>query len=938
MNLNFGNVESAIAYENMTISGGDILTDNYRRTVRVLGEFSSMEEIENIVVKHEKFDVVYLKDIAKVSFDFQERESYAREFTKPVVMLDVVKRSGANLIEASETIGKILEDTKTNYFPENLEISITNDQSDMIRDQVSNLENSIIFGVILVVLVLLFFLGLRNSLFVGVAIPLSMFMAYMILGAMGITLNMMVLFALILALGMLVDNGIVVVENVYRLMDEGLSATEAAKKGVGEVAWPIISSTATTLAVFIPLAFWPGMMGEFMKFLPMTLMIVLGSSLFVALVINPVLTAAFMRVGNGKINKRKAFKTTGILLAIAAVFYLAGVFTLANLLTATGVLILLNLFVLDPASTKFQNGIMPRLENAYNAFLSHVLSGKKPILYFFGTIGLLFFSFIIMGIFTPQVEFFPVNQPKYLNIFIERPIGADIESTNEITKKVEQDVIQLLSKYNDTTEVNGKQTVKNFLIESLIAQVGEGTSDPSRGPTMGNTPHKARVQVSFVEFKYRKGINTSEVMNDVRTALKNNYPGAQITVSKDEAGPPVGKPITIEVTGDDYDSLIVYAERIKEIIDLKGIRGIEELKLDIEVGKPEMLIEIDRAKARRLGVSTGQIGMAIRTAIYGKEVSKYKEGEDDYPINIRLNDDYRHSIDALMNQKIIFRDPATGKIASVPISSVAKAKKSTTFSAVKRKALQRVVTVDSNVEEGYNPTETVDQIKTVLEDFELPKGYSYKFAGQQEEQAKEMAFLSKALLIAVMLVFLIIVAQFNSAATPVIITTSVLLSLIGVLLGLVIFQMDFVIIMTMIGIISLAGVVVNNAIVLIDYTNLLRERKREELGLAENEKLPINSTAECIIEGGKKRLRPVLLTAITTVLGLFPLATGMNIDFFGLMSDFNPEIYFGGDNVMFWGPIAWTVIFGLTFATFLTLVIVPVMYYLLNVLKFKLTR
>ena len=358
--------------------------------------------------------------------------------------------------------------------------------------------------------------------------------------------------------------------------------------------------------------------------------------------------------------------------------------------------------------------------------------------------------------------------------------------------------------------------------------------------------------------------------------------------------------------------------------------------MDVEVGKPEYLIEVDRKKARRFNVSTYQIGSTLRTSLFGQEVSTFKDGEDDYDIVVRLQDKYRYDADKLMNQKITFRDQTNGQIRQIPISAIATAKKTSTYSSVKRKNMSRMITITSNVLDGYNPNEVVAEIKEVMEDYNLPEENNINFTGEQEEQAKEMAFLGNALMIAVFLIFLIIVSQFNSLSTPIIIVGSVVFSLIGVFMGLVIFRMDFVVIMTMIGIISLAGIVVNNAIVLIDYTNLVMERRREELGMEEKAKLPVAEVIRCLMEGGKTRLRPVLLTAITTVLGLLPLATGMNIDFFKLLADWNPDIYFGGDNVMFWGPMSWTVIFGLSFATFLTLVIVPVMYYLLIRFKYKL--
>jgi multidrug efflux pump len=928
--VSFQDIENAIQRENVTISGGDILSGDLRRNVRVTGEFNNVEEIKNVIVKDEKLNIVYLKDIATVAFKEEESKSFAREFTKPVVMVDVVKRGGQNLLEATDKIKAIVEEAKAKKFPKDLQISITNDQSTVTRNQVDNLENSIISGVILVVLVLLFFLGLRNALFVGIAIPLSMFMAFMILGTMGVTLNLIVLFSLILALGMLVDNGIVVVENIYRLMDEGLPAVKAAKQGVGEVALPIITSTATTLAAFIPLAFWPGMMGEFMKYLPITLIIVLGSSLFVGLVINPVFTAAFMKVGETVPNKKKVLVAFAVLSVFGMFLLFAKWFTIGNLMLLTGLLLLLNLYILGPASKSFQNKFLPRLEEKYYYFLTFSLSKKNPLYFFAGTNILFILSFVLLAIFTPKVEFFPINEPNYVNIFIDKPIGSDINATNKVAMRIEDILIKTLSEFEMVEEGENK----NFLVESIIAQVGDGTSDPAQGPVLGNTPHKARITVNFVPFEKRRGVNTADVMEVIRNNIKA-VPGVQITVDKNQDGPPTGKPINMEITGENYDSLIVYSEAIRKFINEANIPGIEELKPDVEIGKPELLLEIDRDKARRFGVSTSQIGTAIRTALYGKEVSRYKEGKDDYPINIRFLDDYRYDSENLFNQRLTFRDIVTGQMRQLPVSAVAHPVKSTTFSAVKRKNQDRVITIASNVKESANANEVVDEIKAAMENFSLPEGYQVKFTGQQEEQAKEMEFLSSALMIAIFLIFLIIVAQFNSAGTPFIIIGAVVFSLIGVLLGLVIFQMDFIIIMTMIGIISLAGVVVNNAIVLIDYSNLLIERKKEEIGLNENERLDLEKVKECIIEAGRTRLRPVLLTAITTVLGLLPLAIGMNINFFTLLSDFNPQIYFGGDNAIFWGPMSWTVIFGLTFATFLTLIIVPVMFYLMNKIKYK---
>ena len=873
--ISFTDIENAVKFENMSVTGGDILENGVRRTVRVTGEFEDPLSVRNLIVKQEKGNIVYLRDIADISFKEQEKESFAREYMQPVVMLDVKKRGGQNLLKASTKIDEIIATAQESIFPKSLIISKTNDQSNETRTMVSDLENSIILGIILVVTVLYFFLGFRNALFVGIAIPLSMFLSFTILGFMGVTLNTMVLFSLVIALGMLVDNGIVVVENVYRLMDEGYPRIQAAKLGVGEVAMPIIASTATTLAAFFPLILWEGIMGEFMKWLPITLIIVLSSSLFVALIINPMLISVYM-----KVMPKEVSKVTFI----------------------------------------------TKLENLYERFLSYALKGKKPIAIVAGTFGLLFLAVLLMFTFPPKILFFPNTDAKQVFVYVEYPIGTDIEETNTISMEIEKNIETYLKKY----EVNGE----NFLITSVIGQVGEGTADPSRGQEGGKTPNKARITIDFVKFQDREGVSSETVLKEVRELLQG-YPGVSIVVDKPSDGPPTGPPINIEVKGDDYELIMETANNLRTFINTSNIAGIEELKLDIDQGKPEMIITVDRQKARRLGVSTGQIGLNLRTALFGKEISTYKDATDDYPINLRLKEEMRYNKYALLNQKITFRNQSDGQIKQVPVSAVATSENKTSFSAIKRINLDRVVTVYSNVLNDYNPTEVNDKIRVVTEKFEIPKNIKVSFTGEQEEQAKEMAFLSKALLIAVLLIFLILVAQFNSATTPIIISISVFLSLIGVLFGLLIFRMDFVVLMTMIGIISLAGIVVNNAIVLIDYINLTIIRKRRELGLPVDGKLTPDLLVACVVEGGKTRLRPVLLTAITTILGLLPLALGININFRTLITELNPNFYIGGENVAFWGPMGWAIVFGLTFATFLTLVVVPILFYLINKLKAK---
>jgi multidrug efflux pump subunit AcrB len=934
LKVTFGDIEAAVAQENMTMSGGDVLTAGYRRSVRVDGEFQRIEDLENIIVKSEEEEPIFLRDVAEVRDSYVERDSYARlakddyqgKGAAPVVSLKVIKKSGENLIIADERIQEILAKARRTRLPENLNIVLTNNQADDMKMQISNLENSIISGVLLVVVVLLFFMGLRNALFVGIAIPLSMFLGFLVLGALGYTINIVVLFGLILALGMLVDNAIVVIENIYRLMELGYTPLRAAKEGVGEVAVPIISSTATTLAAFVPLSFWGGLMGEFMKYLPITLIIVLSSSLFVGLVINPVVAKAFMKIDNSAVQpnrKRLAILGFGLLAMAVPLYFTRDTYSVPNLLVTFGLLSLSNAFVLKPMAYWFQKRFLVVLENVYIKTLRYALGGARPYFFFAGTILFLFFSIGFFASRQPDVILFPQGEPKFVYVYVEAPLGTDVETTNRLTRDIEKEVYRIIEPYR-------------HMVRSVITNVGKETKDPQESRGSNITPHRSKIGIAFTDYQDRPGTNSYDVMKVVAEELRK-IRGVKVTVDKNKDGPPTGKDVNIEVTGDDYVQLIQEAERIRAKIDQANIPGLDGLKMELEIGKPEMLVTIDRPKARRYGLSTASIGMALRTSIYGKEVSKFKDGEDEYPINLRLKDSFRYDFSRLQDQVITFRDNR-GTFHQVPISAIASMDPTSSFGEVKRKDLERMIAVSANVLAGYNPNEVVTQVQSILSDHQMGDGYKFKFTGQQEEQAKSMAFLSKALLIAVCSIFLILVSQFNSASKPFIIIASVVFSLIGVFLGLTIFGDDFVIVMTGVGIISLAGVVVNNAIVLIDYIELTRQRRKAELGMPEEAHLPTDLFIECLVEGGYTRLRPVLLTAITTVLGLVPLATGLNIDFFGLYANFDPNIYMGGENADMWGPMAWTVIYGLVFATFLTLVIVPVMYLLTDNLNQFYTR
>lgn len=925
--VSFQDIISAINSENTTISGGELIRNGVEKNIRIKGEIEKPEELLDIVVKDEGDKSVYLADVAEVNFHEKDPTTFAREFGKPAVTINVKKRSGKNMVQAVNEIRKITDKELADYYPADLDISLTNDQSIRTVNQVNDLVNNIIFGVLLVVTVLMFFLGFRNALFVGVAIPLSMLLSLAILNGLGYTLNTMILFGLVMGLGMLVDNGIVVVENVYRLMAEGVPRIKAAKQGIGEIALPIIASTATTLAAFFPLGLWPGTIGKFMIYFPITLSVVLGSSLLVALLINSMLTSQLMKVKEKPLNKQVMIRWSLILVSVGVVLLVSG-YTIdssglrgfGNLSILAALLLWFYKYVLTKGINYFQYTLLPKLERIYESNLRFALAGKRAYFAFFGTILILISSFVLVGVVKPDVLFFPENEPNQIITYIEYPEGTSIYKTNELTKKVEKRIFEVAEKYNDDGY--------NFMVESAVSQVGKGSGNPQKNQGVTNEmPHRGKITLLMREFKLRRNVKSSKVLKEVRQAVQG-FAGASITVEKDQAGPPQGYEINIEISGEDYDLMLAETERMRRFINNSGISGIEELKIDVNKQKPELALTVDREKAGELGVSTGFIAQTIRRSIFGEEASTFKDGDEDYEINVRFNEENRYDESAIMNQPVTFRNNK-GQMVQVPISTLVNKKNSATFSSIKREDLKRVITLYSNVLQGYNPTATVGKIKSELKSgFDLDNSLNYQFTGQQEEQQKNQSFLLKALFFALGGILLILVAQFNSLSKPLIIISSVVLSLAGVFYGLTIFQMDFIIIMTMMGIISLAGIVVNNAIVLVDYTQILIDRKKEELDKEFDDVLSKKQYYEAIVKGGKARLRPVLLTAITTILGLIPLAIGLNIDFFGLFTDYAPDIWVGGDNVIFWGPLAWTVIFGLIFATFLTLVVVPVMFYL----------
>ena len=936
--VSFDDIINTISRENLTMSAGNLISSGQRRTIRIIGEIEDPEELESFVVKSENNNAIYLRDVAKVTFKDEDKTTYAREFGAPVVMLDVKKRAGKNMVAAAEQIQIIVKDAIKNKFPPDLKVTIANDQSSKTIGQVDDLVNNIIFGIILVVTVLMFFLGFKNALFVGFAIPMSMFMSLMILNYLGYTMNTMILFGLIMGLGMLVDNGIVVVENVYRLMsEEGLSRIEAAKKGIGEIAFPIIISTATTVAAFIPLGLWPGVMGQFMIYFPITLSVVLGSSLFVAIFFNSVMVSQFMTTEDKNMPLKQIIKISAIIGSIGLLILIFGgaYRGLGSLMIVTvGLLWIYRLF-LRKWSNSFQNNILPRWERFYEKSLRFALSGKKPAVITIGTFVLLIIAFMGFGASVEsqrtKVEFFPDNTPNQIIAYIEYPEGTDIKKTNAITKDIEERVYSII---NDAAYIDDSGF--NFLTESAVSQVGEGAGNPQTdGGSAAEMPHRGKITATMREYKFREGADSQALLKKVQEALKDVYPGVAISVEKDAVGPPAGYPINVELEGEDYSELIATAEKMRDFINSKNVEGIDELKIDVNKSKPSMQVLVDRKKAGELGVTSGQVGQQLRNSIFGAKAGVYKEDGEDYDIYVRFNEENRYNTNAIFNQKITFRDLASGQIKEIPVSTVAKQSNNSGFSAIKHKDVKRVVTLYSALAPGFTDAGAiVSKIQHEMQSFtEKPDDVKIDYTGQIEEQNKQMAFLMGAFFTGLGLIFFILIFQFNSVSKPGIIMLAIFLSLIGVFGGIVATGSSFVIIMTMMGIISLAGIVVNNGVVLLDYTQLLIDRQKVKHDLEDNQYLGKTNLIEAIVKGGKARLRPVLLTAITTILGLIPLATGLNINFFTLFSEFDANIYMGGDNVIFWGPLAWTVIYGLFIATFLTLIVVPILFYLVT--KFK---
>ncbi len=936
--VSFMDIENAIARENHDITGGLLEVGDMKRTLRVKGQFNSALDLQNIVVRSStQGATVYLKDIAELKDTVKEKESYARLNGQNVVTLNIVKRAGENLINAADKIKAIVEEMKKNEeLPKDLNVVITGDQSKQTKTSFEELVNTIIIGFVLVLLVLMFFMGVTNAFFVALSVPLSVFVAFMFLPVANfiigteVTLNFIVLFALLFGLGIIVDDAIVVIENTHRIYNNGkVPIIRSAKEAAGEVFIPVLAGTATTLAPFFPLLLWKGLIGKFMIYLPTMLILTLAASLIVAFIFNPVFAVSFMKPEGREYEKPKAqiFRTPWFWGAIILGLILNGagwtsgnhgLVGFGNFLWFMMLLAVMNRYIFRGIIHAFQEKLLPRLMRNYEKMLRWVLYKRRPVWMLVSLFLLFPVSIVLLMARGNKSTFFPSGNPNFIYVYLKLPVGTDVKYTDSVTHVLEQRVYKVLEK-----ERPGQP---GSIVESIISNVAVSANNP-RDNNRSVQSNLGRIQVSFVQYSMRNGIQTKPFLDSIRAQM-NGIPGASIEVAQEDAGPPTDPPVNIEIVGDKFEEIARVAKELENFMDTNKIYGIENLKLDVDLNNPEISINVDRERAMMEGLTTGQIGMEIRTALFGKEVSKLKDGEDEYKIQLRYTDLMRNNITDLLNMRITFMDMTTMRVKQVPLSAVATVDYTNTSGGIKRKNVKRTIQLQSNVLDPSMVAKVNADLAIKLDEFKsksrIPPDVTIRQSGQSEQELETQKFLGTALMIALGIIFMILILQFNSLSKPFIVLTEIFFSIIGVLLGYAFTGMTIATIMLGVGIVGLAGIVIKNGILLIEFTDELRSRGMR--------------TREAAIQAGKIRIIPVLLTAVATILGLLPLAVGFNIDFISFFESWNPHIFFGGDSVVFWGPLSWTIIFGLIFSFFLTLVMVPSMYIISERLRRPMSR
>ncbi|MDZ4793105.1 MAG: efflux RND transporter permease subunit [Bacteroidota bacterium] len=928
--ISFTDIENAIARENKDITGGLIEVGNMQRTLKVKGQFATIQDMQAIVVKSSAQGAsVYLRDVAQIIDTVKEKDSYARLDGKNVVTLNIVKRSGENLINCADKVKAIVAEMQANEeLPKDLRVEFTGDTSKQTKTSFNELINTIIIGFVLVLIILMFFMGVTNAFFVALSVPLSVFVAFLFLPiadaivGTSVTLNFIVLFGLLFGLGIIVDDAIVVIENTHRIYNNGkVPIVRSAKEAAGEVFIPVLAGTATTLAPFFPLLFWKGLIGKFMIYLPTILILTLAASLIVAFFFNPVFAVSFMKPEGKEYEKpRKAvFRSKWFIVFIMAgvLLHLLGMHGVANFSLLMSILMVFNAYVLNDVINRFQKRALPKLMNSYEKLLRWILVGKRPVKAFIGLFGLFIVALLALmaSISTGRTKstFFPAGDPSFVYVYLKLPVGTDVKYTDSITSILEKRVEKVLEKE--------KPGAPGSIVESIITNVAVSANNP-RDNNRSIQSNLGRIQVSFVEFEKRHGKSTMPLKEAIREAVQG-IPGTNVEVAQEDAGPPTDPPVNVEISGDNFEKIAAVATQLFNYLDTNRIKGIENLQADVDLNNPEITVNVDRERAMMEGLSTGQVGMELRTAVFGKEVSKIKDGEDEYKIQLRYTDLMRNNITDLMNMRITFMDMNTMQVKSIPLSAVATIDYTSTTGGVKRKNVKRTIQLQGNVLDPTMVAGITSELQVKINDFKsiakLPPDVTIKLSGQSEQEKETQSFLGTAFMIAIGLIFLILVLQFNSMSKPFIVITEIFFSVIGVLIGYALTGMTIATIMLLVGIVGLAGIVIKNGILIIEFTDELRGRGMR--------------TREATIQAGKIRIIPVLLTAVATILGLLPLAVGFNIDFAGLFTHLRPNIFFGGDSVVFWGPLSWTIIFGLVFSFFLTLVMVPSMYIMAERLK-----
>ncbi len=822
-NISFSELFGLISNNNLLVAAGAIDTGAGRMVLKVPGVVEDIRDILAMPVKVEGDTVITFKDVATINRTFKDPNGYARVNGQPALALEISKRIGANIIETNQAIRDLVAEQQK-IWPASVEVLFQQDKSKQIVTMLSDLQNNILSGVVLVMIVIVAALGLRGALLVGLAIPGSFLIGILVLHSVGFTMNIVVLFSLILVVGMLVDGAIVVIELADRNIKQGLSRRDAYKAAAQRMSWPVTASTATTLAVFFPVIFWPGLVGQFMKYLPMTVIICLTASLFMALIFIPVLGGSFGR----------ATASTPV-----------------------------------PARQLEEQRKLGPITKGYAKLLSGLL--KRPALTLLAAIVALVGSYMLYSVMGRGVVFFPKTEPDNVLVQIHARGDLSMQEKDRIVRSVEERLYDM-------------DELSSVYAKSMGSSVGEpGMSADVIGV----------IQIELNEWNTRR---KARVILDEMAERTADIPGVILEFAEQEGGPSSGKPINMEITSLRAEKLAGATSYIEEL--MKDLGGFVDIENNLPLPGIEWRLNVDREQAARYGADVALLGNAVQMITNGIRVADYRPDDSDEELDIRI----RYPLaERKLDQLDQLRVPTSNGM--VPISNFVTLEPASKTGIVNRVNTQRAVTVQANVAEGANPTEKLKELTDALANGKVDPDISVEFTGENEDQAETMMFLMSAFGTAIFLMALFLIIQFNSLFQALVVLSAIVFSTSGVLLGLIITKQSFGIVMVGLGIIALAGIVVNNNIVLIDTYNRFRKD-----GYAPR---------LAALQTGILRLRPVFLTALTTILGLMPMVLSLNIDLFRRI------IEVGSPSTMWWTQLASAIAGGLAFATVLTLVLTP---------------